>query len=104
MLLKSYERKLKGLRVTKTFEGTNIPVDPRHRKRNHARVEIQVWVEVPDSVFSTPLLEQGTDLLAALRTIFGDEYKDGLRGAINDNAHASGLPDICPRVDLRVSR
>lgn len=33
-----------------TIEGTNIPADPRKRTKNHARLEITIWADIPDSI------------------------------------------------------
>lgn len=32
------------------LSGTNIPADPRKRTRNHARMSLTLWFDVPDSV------------------------------------------------------
>lgn len=75
-----------------------IPNDPRHRTRNHARLDITLWFNVPDDVLKDR--KDATDVVrkAIEDVVADDNYKEKFIQAMADAYGVKLISDVTYRV------
>lgn len=74
------------------IEGTNIPVDPRKRTKNHARLDLTVWVEYPDEDLAKDGYKSAVDAMRDLQVDILEDFQE-----------ATGLDELV-KYEIRVSQ
>lgn len=72
-----------------------IPSDPRKRTKSHARAEVQIWFDIPDSVLKRMKYSDAMDMI---RTNLIDFDVDPVKKSINEIFGEEVVVDITVRV------